>query len=130
MLEHLFKFAADEPARYPSSEKTEREGVFQFIFEEARRWAVRFKRMRMFPIGEWTGHLDITEIAALFVVLMFRNPALAKGPPPKPEHDARPALDSARFLDHFDVFARCRETFERIRQGMPGIHFGCGSLNS
>jgi len=82
MLKQLFNFAAYDPARYPSSERTEWKGVFHFVFKDAGALAVRFKCMRMFPVGERTGNLNVAEIAAFFAVLVFRNPSPSKRPPP------------------------------------------------
>ena len=130
VLKHFFKLSADEASRYPSSEKTEREGIFYPVFEGARGRALWLERVCMLPIGEWAGNLDIAEIAVLFVLQMFGDPALSKWPPPEPQHDARPALDSASSLDDFDVFPRRREPFQRLRQGVPGVHVDGGSLDS
>jgi hypothetical protein len=130
VLEHLLNFAADESTREPSSEKSERKGVFYPIFKRARRGAVRFKRMRVFPVCEWAGHLDIAEKAPLFIVQMFRDPAPSKWPSPEPQHGTRPALDSARPFNDFDVFPRRCEPFQRLRQCVPGIHLGSGGFDS
>ena len=130
ILKQLLDLAAHEPAREPSADKTERERVFHSVFEDTGCGTVRLKRMSVFPAGEWAGDLDIAEVAILFEVPMFRNPAQAKRPSSKPQHDAPAALDSARSLDNFHVFARRREPFQCIRQSVPGVYLGCGSLNS
>jgi hypothetical protein len=69
----------------------------------------------MFPISEWTGNLEIAEIAAWFVPLVHSDPPHAKGPSPKSHHDSRPVFDSPGSLKHFDLFTGRREPFERIR---------------
>jgi hypothetical protein len=130
VFEQLQELAAHESASNPSAEKAKRERVFHPVFEGAGCGTLRLKRMRMFPVREWAGNLDIAEIAALLVVLMLGNPAPAKWPSSKPQDHARAALDSPRFLYNFHVFTRRRESFERLRQGVPGIHLGCGSLDS
>ncbi len=130
IFEQLLEFAAHESAREQSAEKAERERVFHSVFEDACGGTIRLKRVSMLPVGEGTGNLDVAEIAPLFVALVFGNPAPAKGPSSKPQHDTRSALDSSCSLDNFDVFPGRREPFERIRQGVPGVHCGCGSLNS
>ncbi len=76
IFEQLLEFAAHESAREPSPEKPEWERVFHLVFEDARGGAVRLKRVSMPPVGERAGDLYIAEIAPLFVVLVFRNPAL------------------------------------------------------
>src|SRR4029077_3821226 len=70
ILEHLFNLTANDPTREPSSEKTERQGVFYPIFKCARGRAIRLESVCMLPVPEWAGHLDVAEKAALFVVQM------------------------------------------------------------
>ena len=91
---------------------------------------VRLKRVRMFPICEWPGNLNVGKIAAHFKILMFSDPSPAKWPSSKLHHDARAALDPAGSFDNFHVLAGRSEPFEGIRQRVPGIYFCCRSFDS
>src|ERR1700736_1619171 len=74
VLKQVFKLSANKASRYPSSKETERQRILHFVFEDARRRAVGLKSVCMFPIGEWSGNLEIAEIAAWFVLLMHGDP--------------------------------------------------------
>jgi hypothetical protein len=124
MLEHLLKLAADKPTCEPPAEKAEWERIFHPVLKNAGGRTVRFKRMRVFPMGEWAGKLDIAEIVAFLEGLMLCNPSPAKWPSPNAQHHARPALDSARSFDHFDVLSGRSKPFEGVRQRVPRVHVG------
>jgi|SRR5579872_1069056 len=130
VLKQVFKLSANKASRYPSSKETERQRILHFVFEDARRRVVGLKSVCMFPIGEWSGNLEIAEIAAWFVLLMHGDPTHAKGPSAKSHHDSRPALDSSDPLEHFDVLPGRREPLKRVRQGVPRVQVSRRSLNS
>jgi hypothetical protein len=64
------------------------------------------------PARKRARNLNVGKIVSDFEVLMLRDPPPPELPSPKLKHDARPAFDSAGFLNHFHVFPGRREPFQ------------------
>ena len=129
IFKQLRDFYPHECSGHPPANKTKRKRVFNSIFQHARIWAIRLKHVRVLPIREWPGNLNVGKITPHFKVLMFGDPEAAKWPPSKLHHDARPALDPAGSLDHLHMLTGRSESFEGVRQRVPGVHYLCGRFD-
>jgi hypothetical protein len=49
------------------------------IFQITGGVSSRFEPMGMIPAGKRSRHLAVAELSALFIIMMFGNPALGKG---------------------------------------------------
>ena len=126
----LGQFSPHVPASQPSAKHTERKCILHAVFQNAGGRSIRLKNMRVLPVRERTGNLDIGKVAAFFKVPMLRDPLSSKRPSPKLQRNTSAAFDSPGFFNHSDVFPRRRKPLQRLRQGMPQIHLSSRGIDS
>jgi hypothetical protein len=115
---HPFQLFANEGAAEKQTQSPERQGVVDFIFENAILRAIGNNAMVVAPMPERALYLHIAELLARFEIAMLRDPTSPDTARPHLQDDAAIFDASSVFEDAYTLPWR-REPFECTRLTMP-----------
>jgi hypothetical protein len=103
---------AAQEHRAQAAEGTERQGVVDAIDEHRAAIAGWLHLVRVFPLLERTGHLDVLELHAVHEPAMQRLPAKRQRPVPEHQRDAGAVGNTAMPREDAEVLPRRRQALE------------------
>jgi hypothetical protein len=125
--EQFLEFSPNIPAAQEIPDEPKRQTVVHAVLQKADAWALGWEKMRVLPLAERAGKLDIAERAALEVVAVLENPADAKRAKAHKQDAAVAIADPRSVLLDSNVLPWRRQFLERARLGVsPEKIFGGG----
>ncbi len=117
--EQPFQLPAHQPAGQHPSQDTKRQDILDSIFDEAGVIAGGDEPVSVIPPAKRARELDVSTLAALDVIAVFKNPPNPERPGSNAQHTPVAVANSGRALLHFEWLPGRREAIDCARLGMP-----------
>jgi hypothetical protein len=130
IFEKTSKFALDEPSAEEISEHSERQLVTNTVGKDASAGTARIHFMRVLPMAEGAGNLEVAELAPFDVVAMHEGPANFERSHANSQYATVAITDSGCSLQDFNGLPRRRKAFEGVGLRMPPKNFLGGRVDT
>ena len=121
--EQPFQLSAHQPAGQHPSKNTKRQDILDSIFDEAGVIAGGDEAVCVIPPAKRASELDVSKLAALDVIAVFKNPSNPKRPGSNAQHAPVAVANSGRALFHFEWLPGRCQAIDCARLGMPEKYF-------